>query len=71
LQEHQVTFGKKHKKEGSMTYQSFKSLLQLTNWQQFTNTTHFLSLVQGKKKCKMMKMALVKKVQKNQKMMEV
>ena len=32
FQGHRVTFGKKHQKEGSMTYQSFESILQLSNW---------------------------------------
>jgi hypothetical protein len=32
FQGHWVTFGKKHQKEGSMTYQSSESFPQLSNW---------------------------------------
>jgi hypothetical protein len=32
FQGHRVSFGKKHQKEGSRTYQSFESLPQLSNW---------------------------------------
>jgi hypothetical protein len=54
LQEHQVTFGKKHQKEGSMMYQSFKSLPELLNWLGILVSSlllpfFFLSSVQGKK----------------------
>jgi hypothetical protein len=32
LQEHQVTFGEKHQKEGFLINQSFESLPQQSNW---------------------------------------
>jgi hypothetical protein len=55
LQEHQVTFGKKNQKEGSMTYQSFESLPQLSSWLGILGSSLLLPLFffqQYKKKTK-------------------
>jgi hypothetical protein len=64
LHGHQVTFGKKHQKQGSTMYQSFESLLQLSNWLEILVSSLLLSLFffQDNKKCKKMKIVLVEKV---------
>ncbi len=73
LHGHQVTFGKKHQKQGSTVYQSSESLLQLSNWLAILVSSLLLLLFffQDNKKCKKMKIVLREKARKKyQKMME-